>query len=385
MAGEECVVIRRTSFYIGFMVLSCVLFQTNWAEAKDYTTGDPRRKQVEDQLKQNKDWKKSAEKKQKDYYSKAKRYLSQKRFSKAEEYFKRAENYKYKQWQMRKVSGGSKTTYEPAVRKRSYRLWNKYAEMSQEALEVLPDKVAAEKAKATEGTIRQLLEKAEAADLLQNFSKAYDLYDDVIKKTSRYRDSKKMVRHLLNAQKKQLAILKKIAKPLDDAEKLLKEGKAAEAREVLAAYKEKNGKFLKAEPDLKKRFDALFDTPAIAEENREAEVRRKILAGDAALRRKDYLTAEKYYREATRLHLDTEARQKATDKLAAMLADEEIVAAMKQQQLDRECQPLLARAKYLLRLDEFDGVKKLCDRIIKDYPDSEYANQAQELLDGMKK
>jgi len=168
-----------------------------------------------------------------------------------------------------------------------------------------------------------------------------------------------------------------VAKPLDTAEKALQEKDPGAALDALLFF-EKHFKRFTVILEFGNRYEQLSHTKAIRNEKRERLIRNKIVAGDAALKRGDYRSAEKWYSSATRLYKDTKAAKIAQAKLDALLADPEMVKAIKEQTANLECAALLGRAQLLLNQGKTTEATAVYDSIIAKYPDTEWAEKALE-------
>ena len=351
------------------------------ADTIDYEIKSARQKKVERQKKQNEAWQKSAEEREKDLCDKANGYYTAKLYRKAAHYYREALSVRYPQWDFRVVGKGSYKTVEPARHKERHRLETSRTRHARTRLDSMDEKISAEKEKGDKKDLRKLFDKAEVAMMLGDKAKAYEAYGAVIALAEEMGQNKLAVRNMLKAIEKRKEIVADISKPLAEAEKLIKEGKAADARKILEDFEREYASIIETIPELKGRHVELSETPEIREENREQEVQRKILAGDAALLRKDYLSAEKHYRAAATMDTGADAREAAAKKLADMLNDPAIVAAMKVQRIARECKPLVARARYLVRIGRGAEARLICRDIINAYRETEWAEAAQEILD----
>jgi len=167
-----------------------------------------------------------------------------------------------------------------------------------------------------------------------------------------------------------------VAKPLDTAEKSLQEKDPGAALDALY-YFEKHFKRFTVILEFGNKYEQLSRTEAIRLEKRERLIRKKIAAGDAALKRRDYRSAEKWYSSAARLYKDTEAAKVAQAKLDALLADPDIVKTIKEQTAELECTALLARAQMLINHGEPTQAAAVYDGIMAKYPDTEWAEKAR--------
>ncbi len=206
------------------------------------------------------------------------------------------------------------------------------------------------------------------------------MYAQVIEFASHFGDKKFAVQIALKAREKQKGILSLAAKPLDEAEKLIGEDKPDEAIRKLEEFRLTYGELAMMAPELEARAQRLSAAPTVVAQSREQEIMRKILLGDAAFLREDYLSAYRHYREAATMYPEAQTASRAAEKLARLMEDSAIAAAIKQQRIEAECKPLIARADRLIRMGELDEAREVCQKLIEEHPDTEWSAQAAETL-----
>jgi len=341
----------------------------------------PSKRLVEEQQADNKRWEKEARDKESELFNKGQTYYEEKAYQKAAEYFQQVLDLRYPQWDLKEVGEGRFRTIQPAQEKVWRALDTSLTRRARARLERdIPQKVAAEREQDIKSKIDAFFEKADVATMLGDRVKAYGIYQDLIAFTKSVGDSKLSVSSRVKAQDKCKEILTQVVKPLDEAESLIKAGKVEDANKILQRFPGEAGAFMDLVPEIKQRYEGILKAPEMVALTREAEVQQRILAGDTALLREDYVGAEQHYRAAATLYPDVKSSQVAAQKLAQMLADPKIVAALKAQQIERECKPLVARARYLVRMMDYDAARATCQEIIERYPDTEWAAQAKEIL-----
>ena len=340
----------------------------------------PRARRVREQQEDNKRWKREAEARESELYDEAQSYYKSKQYRKAAEYYKKVLDLRYYQWDLDEVGQGRYRTIEPASDRDRRRLDTSRTRNARRMLETIGEKVRDEWMKDARKAMDELEEQAEVAEMLEENAKAYLIYGRLIELTERIGDTKDSVKTRLAAMKKQDAIRSEIAKPLDEAEKLLADGKPDQAYEKIEQFEREYEELFAIMPDLEARVTELKNSPVLAEQDREQEVMRKILAGDAALMRNDYLSAERYYRDAATMYPEVKAKEIAAKKLAGMLKDPRVMEAMEEQRVRRECRPLLARAEHKMLWGELEEAKQVCDQIIEIHPETEWADQARDIL-----
>jgi len=338
-----------------------------------------RERRVEKQREDNKEWKKRAEQRETDLYDKAERYYRDKQYNTAADYYRRVLDVRYRVWRLRSVSG----TITPARKTSERKLDTSRTRQARVRLASIGDKVRAEKEKKIKARIKELSERAEVAAMLGDQARAYHLYGELIRATESMKENKVVVSSRLKAIEKRKEILANIIKPLDEIEKLLEAGKTAEAQKLLQKFKREHRAMIKAVRGIRARFLRISKDPEVIMVDQEQEVQQRIIAGDTALLRNDFITAESHYRSAATMYVDVPACKEAAAKLAKMLNDPEITAAKELQLVERECKPLVARARYLIQTDKLDDARKICKQLIAAHPETKWAAEAQEILNSL--
>ena len=57
-----------------------------------------------------------------------------------------------------------------------------------------------------------------------------------------------------------------------------------------------------------------------------------------------------------------------------------IVEAIKKQQIEAECKPLIARAEWLVRMGNSDEARDICEKVMAQHPETDWAKRAAEIL-----
>jgi len=353
------------------------------AGARFRTREDPREKIVERQRRENEQWKKEAEALEKKLASTGDEYYKHKQFDLAAEYYTRALSIRYYQWDLREVEVGGFRGVEPARNRILLPLDTSTTRRLRARLRSMADAVKKFQEDQAKKQLNELMEKAEVAAMLNDPFKTYLAYGQVVTFAAGLGDKKFAVQAALKAQAKQKEILTRAAKPLDEAEKLLQQNKPAEAMQKIEEFRLAYGNLTSVVPELDARLQMLLASPALVAESREREINQKILLGDAALLRKDYLSAYRHYREAATTYPEAEAAKRAAEKMAGLMDDPDIAAAIRRQQAEAECKPLLARAERCIQTGDLDQAREVCRQVIRDHPDTEWAARAAEILDSL--
>lgn len=345
------------------------------------TIRSARDRKVEDQKEDNKRWLEEAQEREHSYYTQAETYYKQKLYRRAEKGYKRVLDVRYREWPIKEAGSGTRRYEIPANRTVRRRLDTSYSRNAKVRLATMDTLVAAKTEADQKAELDGLKDKAELAVMLDDPAKAYGCYGDVAESAASMPDSKMTVRYRLDMLKQQEAIVTQARQPLDEIEKLVKDKKTADAVAKLEEYKNKYGALMELVPELRDRYQSFLGTQEVRTENREQECMMRVMAGDTALLRQDYLTAKRHYETAMGMYPGTDAAKAAAKKLAQLLEDPKIGAAITSQQLERQCAPLLARARYFMRMQNPAGAADACKLVIRTHPKTKWATEAQEILD----
>jgi len=340
-----------------------------------------RERKVEEQKEQNKEWLREAKREEREYYTKAEYYYKRKLYREAAKWYKRVLNLRYKQWPIRVRGSGSNRYEQPALRTATRSLDTNYTRNARVRMSTMDKLIASKRAADEKAALDAIKEKAELAMMLDKQAIAYKLYGDAIRLAKSLTLSKMTVQYRLDMEKRRKAILANAGKPLDAVEKLIKAKKITEAVAQLEEYGRKYAALMALVPSLKNRYEKLLGMQAVRTENREQEGQARVTAGDVALLREDYLGAKGYYETAMGMYPGTEAAKTAARKLAKLMEDPKIRAAIEQQRIEIECGPLLARARHLVRMLEPEEAAKICSHVLEKYPKTKWAEEAQRILD----
>lgn len=343
-----------------------------------------RERKLVEQKADNKRWLKEAQTRERNYYTKAESYYKQKLYVRAEKWYEKVLDVRYKEWPIKERGSGSRRREVPASKAVRKRMDTNYSSKAKVRLAGMGKLVAKKKEARQKEALGALKEKAELALMLDDQAKAYKLYGDVVKQAASMGESKMTVRYCLDMLKQQKAILDKAGKPLDEIGKLIEKKKVTDALKRLGEYEEKYAALMDLAPELKERYQGYMENPEVRTETREQQCLARVTTGDTALLRGDFLTAKRHYEAAMGMYPGTVAAKSAARKLAQLLENPKIVAVIAEQQMERECAPLLARARYFFRMQENANAAKVCKQVIAKYPKTKWATEAQKLLDKMK-
>ena len=360
------------------LVLLCLgLTFPAWAARRTF---DAHEKELEEQKDDNKRWEREAKARETELMKIADEYYKEKNYRKAEDYYRKLLDIRYEQWEFREFDVGGRRSIRPARDKKTLKLDTSTTRRAEERLRTIDEKVATQDEAEAKKELQELSEKAEVAMMLGKADEAYMAYERLIATAGRLGEEKYAVAAALTAKSQQKAIVDGAAKSLGEIEKLVKEGKVAEAADKLAECLATHNALMRAAPELAVRFRQINESPEFLQHDRELQAARRIELGDASFERTKYLGAYKHYRAVTVMFPETEAARLAEERLAKLLEDKTISAALKQQEIDAACQPLMIRARALVKVERVREAQAICRQIIEEHPDTTWAEQASELL-----
>jgi len=103
------------------------------------------------------------------------------------------------------------------------------------------------------------------------------------------------------------------------------------------------------------------------------------------LKKKQYAKAYKAFKKVAKQRKHTKYGKKAKTKLREMKSDEQIMAVIDAGSLQKNCENWMETASILLEQGEAKKAARYYRRIIKKYPDSDYAKQAKKELGALAK
>ena len=341
---------------------------------------DPRIQEVARQKQQNKDWEKEARDLEADYVKLADQHFRDKEFQKAAEYYRKALNITYLQWDQKDIEVGGIKMTQPGLRKHKEKLNTGYTRTARDRLEGMQDTLKNEALKAGKKDLDELFDLAEVAMLREEPVRAYGVYNQLIEVAGRMGDNKEAVQSAIKAKVKQKEILAQAAKPLDEAQKLVDEGKAAEASAKIREFNETYAGLADISDEIKDRLRSLSRAPEILQAGREEDAQKRILIGDTALLREDYVGAVRHYRYVVTTYPGTASARTAGEKLAAMMNDPTVAAAVESQETEIKCRTLLGQAETYRVRRQYTDARAICEHVVAEYPDTEWAKKAAEML-----
>ena len=343
-------------------------------------TFDAHQEELARQKDDNKRWEQEAKARETEFITIADQYYTEKNYRKAAEFYRKVLDIRYEQWEFLVSDVGGRRSIRPARDKKTLVLDTVNTRRAGERLRTMDEKVSAQDEAEAKKELQELSDKAEVAMMLGKADEAYEAYSQLIKVAFGLGEEKYAVQAALKAKAQQKAILDTAAKSLDEIEKLVKEGKVAEAADKLGECLVTHVALMRAAPELAARFRQICESPEFLKYDREQQAQRRVELGDASFQRQKYLGAYKHYRAVTVMFPETEAARLAEERLAKLLEDKTISAALKQQETEAACQPLMIRARALVNVGRSDEARFICQQLIAEHPDTTWAEQAAELL-----
>jgi len=336
----------------------------------------PTESRIKAQEDDNEKWEKAAKKRESELIKIADGYYKQKDYRKAADYYKRVVDLRYKRWDFLRTGDSVRPAYETD----RVKLNTSNTRRARDRLDKIGAQIEALETAATKKELSVLFEKAEVEMRLGNVVEAYTIYAQVVKSAGDIGKKKYAVDAAIKAKGAQAAILKEVTKALEKIKKLLTAGKMDEATKSLDEFITANRPLILVSPELLTRVKNLREAPEFKSHARVQKAAQRLEMGNAAFTRGSYVTARRYYREVCEKYPETKAARVAEDKLVLMMTDPGIRAAMDKQEVDDKCAPLMARASALVKYDRSAEAAIIAEKIIADYPGTEWAIAAVELL-----
>ena len=336
----------------------------------------PAKKRIEAQKDDNKKWEKEAKKRESELIKIADDYYKKKLYRKAADYYKRVVDLRYKEWDFPQT----RSSVRPAYKTVSVRLYTNNTRRARDRLEKIGEQIATQVATASKKDLNNLFERAEVEMLLGNVVEAYIIYAQVVEAAESIGKKKYAVEAAIKARNAQAAIVKEAAKALEAAQKLLAAGKINEAAKSLDDFEIANRPLISISIELATQLKKLRDAPEFEGLKRAQRAQQRLERGNSAFRRGSYVTARRYYREISDAYPGTDAARTAEEKLVKMMSDAKIQSALKKQEADEKCAPLMARARALVKYTRLAEVVIIAEKIIADYPGTVWAIEAAKLL-----
>ena len=142
--------------------------------------------------------------------------------------------------------------------------------------------------------------------------------------------------------------------------------------------------------DAEARLEELSEHPQFAEAMRKAEAKISVQRADAALKRARQMIAAKDYPEAVEALDDliatypaTPAAEQAKAEADALRNDPVIGKQLRDGPAAQDCEGWLSIARNLIKNSRADAARPYLEKVVEQYPDTTYAEQARELLKGL--
>jgi len=343
------------------------------------------RHRIRQQLRKNEEWHREALELETGYVREAEEAYDEKRYRRAKRYYMEAVEITYPQWVFTEtVIALTRTSrrwhqqegFVPLLEKRIFHLSTEYTRLALMRLATISTLIA------EQDLIRARL-RADGSYDQGRLAEAYKRYVEALR-IARKMGRNPLAREYMNEmERRRTAILADAAKPLDVVEAALNAGKAGEALAALEEF-EKEYMELTVVPALKERYTELEARPEIKQERREQAALKRIARGDAALKRKDYRGAVRWYRQAAIRHPDTKAAELAKQKGKQLLDDPKIVEEIERQEAEWLCKAMTARAQTLAKWGKLNEAVAVYDEIIAKYPETPWAEKAATASEALK-
>jgi len=313
-----------------------------------------------------------AEKEEERNLQRADRYFEKQDYRKAKDYYRRALAVSFYQWVLAEqptAKDRKDEDFTPRIRRRKFRLatdrttWA-YQKLADIDRLIVESDLAAYRARADKAF--------ETGKLLS----AYRRYNFVLRFASRMGDNKFAARTIQEVKARRAEIIDTATAPLVRAEAALDRKEPAEALDAVEEFQKKYADF-RTNKDVRSIYDKLIADPALQKEMRERKAARLLASAEAAIERRDYLTANRRLSAGAKLK-DTRAGAVAAKKLDELMADPKIVKLIKLQKAEYECKGLMARARMLVKLGKPKEALAIYDSIVENYPDTPWPIKAAE-------
>jgi tetratricopeptide (TPR) repeat protein len=229
--------------------------------------------------------------------------------------------------------------------------------------------------KASLTAVATLYKEGEAAFQAENYAGAYEYFIDV----AACRRVQGAAGYASKASARLLEMEKAAAAKLDEAKLARLQGKGAEALDIVKILLEKYP-YCKAAEGANNLLVALSNDPRVAAAVALVKAEELDKAGK-------YAEAAKAYAKLMTKYPGTVQALKCKLRLKAMKQDEEIsklIDEAKKSAADTECPRILIMARNYSTNKLYPQARALYEKIVKKYPDSEYAKQAREALKEIK-
>lgn len=226
--------------------------------------------------------------------------------------------------------------------------------------------------------IRKLISEAEVL-LVQ------ESYPEAASKAQRVKDIKNVDIKLLDGANEILEkIAKKAEKELAEAEEFTAAKDYASADKVLVRIR-RTHKGMPAATKAAQLLKDMHSNPEIAEminsAKKEEKASRTLNLAEQARVTGRYAEALKQYDRLLKKYPGTESEETAAEKAAAIRSDPEIMAIVRDQLAEKECNRMLDTAESYIANQKFDRARVYLQEIIDDYPDTSFARKAKEKLE----
>jgi len=297
------------------------------------------------------------------------RYFEKGDYERARRAYRSALDIRFDQWILERSSDHAGAPPGlPRFEKRSFRL---ATEQTFWAIERLKESEAL-------SAEARLKEAMAAADSETDPARAYRRYGTILNVCEKMRPSAIVQACMKRARTRREEILGRVLEQLKRVESAIEARDAAAAADAFELLEARYGPFRTHEA-VRATYERLSRNPLLVAEQQERNAARRLATGQAALARRDYLSARRSFRSILKDFPDTRSAKTAQGKLSEMERDPLIAQALRLQEAESVCRGLLARARLLARRGDITGAIEACDRVTSEYGDTPWAIEARKL------
>ena len=339
------------------------------------------RELVRQQLQENAVWYDEAVAAEATLVNRAEDLYARREFSKAKAQYRAALDVRFEQWvftESSEVTIRTETLRQeekvtlPALVKRRFELATSNTQIAVTRLLTIDMLIQ-------EQDLAAIMISAAKAAALERFVEAHDLYRQAVAVARLITDSEFAATCAEEAAEKSAEILNTASALLDAAAAGLQDGATDRAVDAMDQFKETYGGFAQRLP-LSKRVAALEAIPAVKSERTERAALEKEALAETALARQDYKSALTWYDWVIRAYPDSQTAARAKVAAEKLRADPAVTAAIRAREAQLICTVLLANGDALAEKGEVEEAAKFYQKVIADYPDTTYAEEAKKGL-----
>ena len=311
-------------------------------------------------------WYREATQKELDEVRAADAHFERGDYDRARRAYQAALDIRFEQWYIDHSPAGGAPAGLPRFAKKRFRLATEQTFWAIERLKEIESLSA-------EAEVKDALARAKAED---DPGKVYDLYGKVLERCEKMKQSAVAQACAEQAQKQRDAI---IAAAVAE---LARVASAAEAGDVVAAtdaFEEWQKRYsrLADHEAVRTIYERVSANPQMSAERKERQAAQRLASAEAALARKNYVSARRSYQSLVEEYPDTRSAQTARERLAMLTQDPLIAQALRLQEAEPVCKGLLEQARRAIARGDTSRAAEACDTIIAQFGDTPWAHEAQ--------